>query len=82
MVRRRRAGSLPPPVALFDARTRDLLGFVDQVVTRVKASDACFAKLRAGFSEQEIVEIVMITGFYQLVCGFLENLEVELEEGD
>jgi len=66
-------------LSVFDARERFVIDFTDQVVHRVKASDAMFAQALALFGERQRAELVLTIGFYMMVCRFLENYEVDIE---
>lgn len=74
------AAPFAPPPGVFDREMIDLVGFVDEVISNVKADDHRFEKLRSRYSEQVLVEITITIGFYQMVCTFLENLEVDMED--
>lgn len=58
---------------------RTLVAFTDEVVQRVKATDATFDALAAQLSHRELSEVLLTIGFYMLVSRFLENLEIDLE---
>jgi 4-carboxymuconolactone decarboxylase len=86
----RRAGLAPAKIAaltepgsdlgVFDERERFVIEFTDQVVHHVKASDAMFAQAQALFGERQRAELVLTIGFYMMVCRFLENYEVDIED--
>jgi alkylhydroperoxidase family enzyme len=48
----------------------------------VRAAPATFEAIRGHFDEEAIVELTTVIGFYCMVSRILENLQVELEEGD
>jgi len=85
----RKAGLAPEKIAaitdaagdlgVLDARERFVLDFTDQLVHRVKASDAMFAHARSTLGERQTAELVLTIGFYMMVCRFLENYEVDIE---
>lgn len=66
----------------FDEKERAALQYADEVVRDVRAAPATFEALRGHFDEQAIVELTTVIGFYCMVSRILENLQVELEEGD
>lgn len=69
-----------PDSPVYSDLERAVLQFTDEVVRDVKASDAAFDAVAEHLSHREISELLMTIGFYMMVCRFLENLEVELEE--
>lgn len=58
------AGHWPP-------RDAALLRATDEVMDRVDLSDATWAELSEVHSEAQIIELVMLAGFYRMVAGFL-----------
>jgi alkylhydroperoxidase family enzyme len=67
-------------VDVFNERERFVLAFTDQVFHHVKADDAMFAQAQTHFNARELSELVLTIGFYMMVCRFLENFEVDIEE--
>lgn len=57
------------------------LAFVDDLVANVKASDETFAPAIAHFGTEALQELTLITGYYMMVCRFLETFEVDIETG-
>ena len=66
------ASALTPDQAL-------VLRYVDELVQHVRASDATFAAVRERFSVQQLQELTLVTGYYMMVCRFLETFGVEIE---
>ncbi|MFC3077753.1 carboxymuconolactone decarboxylase family protein [Phenylobacterium terrae] len=56
------------------------LRFTEAVVHEVKAPELLYRAVAAELSERQMVELLMLIGFYMLVCRFLENAEVDLED--
>ncbi len=69
-----KAPSLTPEQALT-------LAFVDDLVANVKASDATFKPVLAHFGPEMTQELTLVTGYYMMVCRFLETFEVDIEDG-
>jgi hypothetical protein len=44
-------------------------------------SDTTWELLAARWSEAELVELLVVAGFYRLVSGFLNSAGVQLDEG-
>lgn len=68
-----------PSVSHFNERELAVLKYTEEVTLAVKSSEAAFEALQAFFNHQEIVELTLTIGFYNLVARFLENTEVEIE---
>jgi alkylhydroperoxidase family enzyme len=71
------AGDIDAPC--FDARDRTLLRFTTEVVERVGASPESLAALRAHLGEREVVELVLMIGFYMMLARLTETTGVELD---
>lgn len=69
-----------PEAPCFDDLERAVLRFTDDVVLNVKAGQALYDDVAARLSEQQCAELIVLIGFYMMVCRFLENLEVEIED--
>ncbi|CAN0504716.1 unnamed protein product, partial [Phaeothamnion confervicola] len=63
----------------FDARERAALG-IAEAVTAGKVDDATWAEGVAQFSNEEMVELVLVAGFYSMVGRVLDALRVELDD--
>lgn len=57
------------------------LAYVDDLVANVKAGDATFKPVLAHFGTEQTQELTLITGYYMMVCRFLETFEVDIESG-
>lgn len=53
--------------------------FAEQVHSCGAASDATFRQCREHFTEAQMVELCILTGFYKMIAGFLATFEVEIE---
>ena len=58
-----------------------LIAFVDDLVANVRASDATFNPMLTALGPAATQELTLVTGFYMMVCRFLETFDVELEAG-
>jgi alkylhydroperoxidase family enzyme len=70
-----RAGDL---AALGEAHGA-VLAFVDDVVANVRASDATLAAVRRHLDDTQVADLLVVTGFYMLICRYLETTGVELD---
>lgn len=68
-----------PASAVFSDLERLIIRYTDEVVTKVKASEALFNELLAQLDARRMAELTLTIGFYMAVCRFLENFEVEIE---
>lgn len=60
---------------------RDLIVFVDELCATNTVSDATWSRLSSRWSEEELIELLILAGFYRLVSGFLNSVGVELDPG-
>jgi alkylhydroperoxidase family enzyme len=56
-----------------------VLAFVDDVVVNVRASDATLTKVRRYLDDTQLADLLLLIGFYMLVCRYLETTGVELD---
>ncbi|HEY7654436.1 MAG TPA: carboxymuconolactone decarboxylase family protein [Methylomirabilota bacterium] len=66
------AAALPEPERL-------LLRLVDELHDRAEVSDGLWAALRAQWSDEQLVELVALTGFYHLISFVTNALRIPLE---
>lgn len=59
----------------------DLVALADDLCADDCVSDATWERLRPRWSDQELVELLVLAGFYRLVAGFLNSAGVQLDEG-
>jgi len=63
----------------YDPAERAVLRFTDEVSRGYRASDEAFAALKEHLNEEQITELAIVIGFYEMVCRILESLQVETE---
>ena len=63
----------------FDDREKAALQFTREVVVDVRASDETLAQARKHLSEREIVELILMAGFYIMLARLTETLGVETD---
>ena len=66
----------------LDARQRLVAEFTDAVVRDVKAPAQLNERVAAEFTDRGWLELLMTIGFYLLVSRVLENVEVDIEDGN
>jgi 4-carboxymuconolactone decarboxylase len=58
-----------------------LVSFADELCATNDVSDATWAALEGHFGPAELVELLVVAGFYRLVSGYLRSARVPLDEG-
>ena len=65
----------------FDAKERAVLAYVDEfVLADGRVQDATFARLKAHFTDEAILELTYITGLYQMYASFSRALRLEYDD--
>ncbi len=70
-----------PGAPSLSAEQEIALAYVDDLVINVKAGDATFKPAIAHFGVEQTQELTLVTGYYMMVCRFLETFEVDIEDG-
>jgi alkylhydroperoxidase family enzyme len=65
--------------SLFDDRQRAILAYVDSMTRDIQVPDAIFAALRTYFNDQQIVELTVLIGTYNMHARVLQALDIPLE---
>jgi 4-carboxymuconolactone decarboxylase len=60
---------------------RDLVTLADELCATNMVSDATWARLATRWSDAEMLELLVVAGFYRLVSGLLNSVGVQIEEG-
>jgi alkylhydroperoxidase family enzyme len=60
---------------------RALIALADELAADDCVSDETWQALAARWSEAELVELLVVAGFYRLVSGFLNSAGVQLDDG-
>jgi alkylhydroperoxidase family enzyme len=66
----------------FDERERAVLAYADEVSRHYRVKDETFAALKAFLDDEQVVELTIAIGYYEMVCRILEALQVEIEDED
>ncbi len=72
-------GTLPSPL-LNDAENT-ALALADDIIENTRASDKSFTAAHAHLGDNQTTELVVVIGVYQMVCAFLETMDIEIESG-
>lgn len=65
----------------WSADDRALIALADELHADDCVTDATWALLAARWSDAELVELLIVAGFYRLVSGFLNSAGVQLDPG-
>jgi alkylhydroperoxidase family enzyme len=65
--------------ACFEAREQAALRFTREVVVDGRASEPALAEARRHLSDREIVELIVMAGFYVMLARLTETLGVEAD---
>ena len=65
----------------WSADDEALIALADEICGDDCAGDATFAALRRRWTDAELVELVILVGFYRMVSAFLNTMGVEPEDG-
>lgn len=65
--------------ACFDMREKAALQFTREVVVKVRASEEALADVCKYLSEREVVELILMAGFYITLARLTETLGVETD---
>ena len=60
---------------------RLVLAFVDDLVANIRADDQTFQPVLAHFGAEAAQELTLLTGYYMMVCRYLETFGVDIEDG-
>lgn len=63
--------------AAFDDAEKAALRFTREVVQKVGASEAALVDVRKHLSDREVVELIMMSGFYIMLARLTETLAIE-----
>lgn len=67
------------PAALFNERELAAFALADEVVDNCRAPDETFAAVCELFSSREVLELLLLIGYFRMICGLMTTLEVEVE---
>jgi 4-carboxymuconolactone decarboxylase len=63
----------------WDPRDADLVAMVDELCADDVVSEATWSRLAARWDEQQLLELLVLAGYYRLVSGLLNSVGVGLE---
>lgn len=60
---------------------RALIALADELCDDDCVGDATWATLAASFDDSQMVELLMLAGYYRMISGFLNSAGVQLDDG-
>lgn len=72
-------GIADPSVALFDPQQLAVLAYAGELTSEARVSDAAYDAVAAFLNAEEVVELTMVVGYYNMVSRMLNALEVEID---
>lgn len=72
-----KAGNADPVVLGDDGAA--VLAFAEDLVLNVRASDETLAAVRKHLNDMQVVDLILVTGMYMMVCRLLETAGVEID---
>jgi AhpD family alkylhydroperoxidase len=76
-----RGSTLDPDDHPWPAGDAALIAMADELFEHDDVTDATWADLSARWDESQLVELLMLAGYYRMVAGFLKGCRVEPEAG-
>ena len=69
------------PVIAKSGDLAALLALVDELTAADRVTDGTWQELSKAYDDVQLIELVVLTGLYRLVAGFMNSIEIELEAG-
>jgi 4-carboxymuconolactone decarboxylase len=67
------------PIGLFDERSFAAFALADDIMANCHAADQTFATAQHLFSSRELVELLLLIGYFRMISVLMTTLEVEVE---
>lgn len=58
-----------------------VIAMVDELCSDDTVNDATWAALAERYEDRDLVELLLLTGYYRMIAGFLNGARVQLDEG-
>lgn len=69
-----------PSTRFFDAKQMAVISYAGELTSEARTADATFQAVSGFLNEEEIVELTLVIGFYNLVSRTLNALEVDVDD--
>lgn len=73
-------GVLDPNSALFEGREMAVLAYAGELTSDARAADTTYEAVAAFLNDEEVVELTLVIGFYNMVSRTLNALEIDIDE--
>lgn len=67
--------------ATWDDRDAVLIRMADELVEEALLSDATWNEAAAFYTDEQLMEAILLPGFYRMVAGFVNTIRVQREDG-
>jgi 4-carboxymuconolactone decarboxylase len=74
-------GDYPKSEYAFDHSEIDLIAFTDAVVRETTPPEDVFRRVEKRFTKSQLVELVLLIGFYMMVSRVMNSFEIDHESG-
>ena len=74
-------GALATEGATWPAHDAALVAVADEVHRDAVVSGATWEALATEYDEQQLIEVILLAGFYRMLAGLLNTVGVERDEG-
>jgi AhpD family alkylhydroperoxidase len=71
----------PVDVGAWEESDRGILQLADEIMARLEVTNATWDLVSRSHSDEQMMELVILTGFYQMLAAFLKTARVPLDEG-
>lgn len=71
----------PPGEASWTESDAAVIRFTDEIMNNLEASDETWSCLARSHDEDQLIELSLLVGYYQMLSSFLKTTRVPLEEG-
>ncbi len=69
----------PDACAVYNDTDRAVIRMVDELLERSEVSQQTWATLAKSFPDAELVELLLIAGFWRMIAGYLKTAKVPLD---
>jgi len=67
------------PADLFAEHERTAFAFADEVLDASDSTDDTFAAVNEMFSPREVVDMLLLIGYFRMICRLMTTPHIELE---
>jgi len=71
----------PERCRAYSATDHQVMHLADELYDAVEVTRSTWSALENAFTRQELVELVLIAGFWRAIAGFVKSAKIPLDEG-